>query len=365
MNVLRHHFVTTALLGIILVSCCIGQSTEKPAQPVTREGCIPEDAVKATPDSDLYPPILHNDEWEEPIPVPGVVNTPGAEDSPFVLPGGDVLFFWFTPDVDVPPQEQLLDGITGIYVSWMVIDQWDNPERIVLQDPDDLALDGCVVVQGSMMWFCSCREDNYREIDIYTAEFKDGKWINWKNVGEKLNCEYEIGELHISSDGNELYFHSKRSDGKGGYDIWITTKINGEWQEPENVRAVNTSEDEGWPFLTVDGEELWFTRTYEGTPGIFRSKRVDGEWSEPEVIISQFAGEPSLDAAGNIYFVHHFFKDGTMIESDIYVAYRKGTARFSFVSDCQSALLLTIRLCLVWFSTAAIRHLATGYHSPL
>ena len=33
---------------------------------------------------------------------------------------------------------------------------------------------------------------------------------------------------------------------------------------------------------------------------------------------SRFAGEPSLDNEDNVYFTHHFFKDGKMIEADIY-----------------------------------------------
>jgi hypothetical protein len=40
----------------------------------------------------------------------------------------------------------------------------------------------------------------------------------------------------------------------------------------------------------------------------------------PELIISQFAGEPSIDNEGNIYFTHHFFQEGKMIEADIYIA---------------------------------------------
>jgi len=41
-------------------------------------------------------------------------------------------------------------------------------------------------------------------------------------------------------------------------------------------------------------------------------------------IVSNFAGEPALDAQGNLYFVHHYFTaDGKMIEADIYVAYKK------------------------------------------
>ena len=44
---------------------------------------------------------------------------------------------------------------------------------------------------------------------------------------------------------------------------------------------------------------------------------------KPELIISQFAGEATLDKDGNIYFTHHFYNDGKMVEADIYVAMKK------------------------------------------
>jgi len=75
--------------------------------------------------------------------------------------------------------------------------------------------------------------------------------------------------------------------------------------------------------ISGDGTELWFTRTYQGTPAVFRSSRDNGGWSEPVLVVSQFAGEPTLDANGNLYFVHHYYEEGVMIEADIYVAYRK------------------------------------------
>lgn len=143
-----------------------------------------------------------------------------------------------------------------------------------------------------------------------------------KFVGQG-DTESRQGELHISSDDTELYYHSARPGRNGKTDIWVTRKGNDEWQIPENVAAVNTEEDEGMPFISQDGTELWFNRRYQGSPAVFRSRRVDGFWSEPELIISWFAGEPSLDNAGNIYFVHHFHKDGNMIEADIYVAKKK------------------------------------------
>ena len=104
-------------------------------------------------------------------------------------------------------------------------------------------------------------------------------------------------------------------------DIWVSKKVNGEWQEPENVASVNTERNEGRPFVTGDGNEMWITKDY----GLWRSKKVNGEWQESELIISPLAGEASVDydGNGNVYFTHHFFNNNNMIEADIYMAERQ------------------------------------------
>ncbi|OGN94524.1 MAG: hypothetical protein A2Y89_07570 [Chloroflexi bacterium RBG_13_51_18] len=318
------------LLLLVIYSGCSGTSSSLPVESTqpsqlfkTRELSIPADAVKMTPEMDVLPPILHSGDYYEPVPLSPVINTAGGEDSPFILGDASALYFFFTPDVNIPAEEQLFDGVTGIWVSYRKDGQWQTAQRVLLQDADELALDGCEYVRGNEIWFCTARVGNYRGIDIWVAEFRDGIWTDWKNAGEKLNVEYKIGEFHITSDGTELYFHSDRAGGTGGVDIWVSRMINGEWQTPENVTVVNTPETEGWPFITADGSELWFTRFYLGSPAIFVSRKTNGQWGEPELIISQFAGEPTLDTAGNIYFTHHYYVDGKMVEADIYVAYRK------------------------------------------
>lgn len=303
----------------LFVSGCTGNGGS--LEVLSRESGIPPDAVKIFPETDAYPPQLHSDNWEDPIPLPVQINTAGAEDSPFVTPDGSQLYFTFVPDVRVPPEKQLIDGVTGLYVSTFLDSGWGEAERVVLNN--DLSLDGCELVQGNILWFCSARAGNYRELDMYTAELVDGKWGNWKNAGERLNAELEIGEMHITADGSTIYFDADRPGGNGGHDIWITRKVNNEWQMPENVSAVNTAEHEIRPFITQDGSELWFSRQYQGSPAIFRSKNIGGEWGEAELIISQFAAEPSLDEQGNIYFAHHFFENDVMLEADIYVAYKR------------------------------------------
>ena len=307
--------VMILILSINLIIGCINSNFK------TREEAIPDDAVKMTPETDRYPPQIHSNEYNEPIPLPGPINTAGAEDSPFIpCCEEDTFYFFFTPDVDVPAEKQLLDGATGIYVSKKIDDKWNDPERVILQKPWKLALDGCTFVQDDIMWFCSARQ-GYTGIHWFTAEYIDGEWGNWQNTD--FDPDLDVGELHFTNDFTELYYHSSRPGGKGGTDIWYTQNVNGTLQEPVNIEIVNSEDNEGYPYITPDGNELWFNKWYLGTPAVFRSIKVNGEWGEPELIISQFAGEPTLDNEGNIYFVHHFYEDGEMIEADIYISYRK------------------------------------------
>lgn len=313
--------IVTSFIVITCVTGCSNSSDNEEVNPValkTRKESIPSDAVKMTPETDLYPPVLHSDDWNMPVPMDTVINTAGGEDSPFIPVDRDELYFFFTPDVGIPAEKQVIDSVSGIYVSEYLNHEWQSAKKVILQDQGKLALDGAEFVRGDTMLFVSARE-GYTGLHWFSAEFIDGRWSDWRLAD--FNPDYEVGELHINH--NELYYHSSRAGGKGQYDIWKLTHINGEWVEPVNVQAVNSTELEGWPYLTADGNELWFTRIYMGSPAIYRSLKTVGEWQPPELIISQFAGEPTLDKDGNIYFVHHFYKDDVMIEADIYVAYKK------------------------------------------
>ena len=305
------------IMIIFLLSACASPTpTSLPAQIIPREQQIPASAFKISPQTDLAPPVSLSSEYDQPVPVPGLVNTAGAEDSPFIMPDGNTLYIWFTPDVTLPAEVQVMDGVTGIYVSTLVAGVWEEPHRIMLQDPGKLAGDGCEFILGKKMWFCSARE-GYTGMNWFTAEFQNGTWQNWQIAD--FDPAFQVGEFHISSDGTYLFFASNRPGGKGAGDLWVSHNLDGVWQEPVNITSLNTPDAEGWPALNPAGDELWFGRNF----GIWRSKLVDGEWQAAELIISPLAGEPSIDASGNVYFTHHFFENGQMLEADIYVAYKK------------------------------------------
>jgi hypothetical protein len=311
--------ISLCLFLLLAFSSCISNPLT-PTLPPDRESLIPSKRVKILPETDVYPPRSLSAEYADPEPLPYPVNTAGAEDSAFIMPDGKTLYLWFTPVPNSPLEGQLVDGVTGIYVFHIDGETWSPAERVLLQDPGKLALDGCAFVLGDLMWFCTTRE-GYTGLHWFTAQNREGHWQGW--VEADFPPGYEVGELHISADGQELYFHSARPGGMGSYDIWMSTLVEGDWGEPVNLTAVNSEYSDGWPFLSADGTELWITRTI-GAPELWRSKRVDGVWGPPEQMFTHFAGEASLDFEGNLYFTHHFFKDNIMLEADIYMARKIG-----------------------------------------
>ncbi len=90
----------------------------------------------------------------------------------------------------------------------------------------------------------------------------------------------------FSPDGTKLYFSSNRplkdSINEKDFDIWYVTKVNGVWQNPQNIGApVNSTTDEFYASIAKSGN-IYFTRGTEGrNDDIKVSKLVNGQYTEP------------------------------------------------------------------------------------
>jgi outer membrane protein OmpA-like peptidoglycan-associated protein/tetratricopeptide (TPR) repeat protein len=77
--------------------------------------------------------------------------------------------------------------------------------------------------------------------------------------------DYSTTHPSVSADGERLYFASDMPGGEGGKDIYYCTKSGAGWSAPINLKAVNTSGDEMFPFVHQDGT-LYFSS--DGHPGL-------------------------------------------------------------------------------------------------
>lgn len=157
-----------------------------------------------------------------------------------------------------------------------------------------------------------------------------------KKLDETVNAsKFNVPSVTISADGNSLFFVATRKDGIGGKDIYKSIKnSNGKWDNPTLLSSnINTKDDEDAPYLTTDGNTLYFSSTGHSSIGgydIFKSELINGEWSP-----AQSLGIPYNSPADDIFYVvDKTNKNGFFSSSRV-----EGNGAFdlySFSSECKN-----------------------------
>ncbi len=171
------------------------------------------------------------------------------------------------------------------------------------------------------------------EMSLYTADVaNDGSWKNVRPFPHN-GSSFSTGFPHYSEDGQMLYFASNRPDGFGGYDIFVSKKVGGEWTLPENLgNTINSPGNEITPFKT--GNYLYFSSDWHpgfGGFDIFKAEQRSGNWAK---IFHQGTGlNSTYDDMGFIYDTKKnsaYFtsnRSGGKGNEDIYLA-RKSLQKF-------------------------------------
>ncbi|MFC1604930.1 LamG-like jellyroll fold domain-containing protein, partial [Planctomycetota bacterium] len=129
------------------------------------------------------------------------------------------------------------------------------------------------------------------DLVVSTRATTDELWSLPVSVGAAINNGTFNYNASISNDGLKLYFDSNRTGGHGGYDIWVTTRPNkgANWGTPVNLGpSFNTSGNDGYPCISSDGLEFYFSSTTRagghGGSDIWVAKRQtqDDDWGTPE-----------------------------------------------------------------------------------
>ncbi len=109
---------------------------------------------------------------------------------------------------------------------------------------------------------------NKKSWDIVYCERFGDYWSEAKPLNINTD-EYDEMQPFVTWDGNSLFFVSNRKGGKGGMDIWLSERIDKDtWGEPRNAgTTINTPFDESFPFLSFDDEILYFISNGHKTIG--------------------------------------------------------------------------------------------------
>ena len=127
----------------------------------------------------------------------------------------------------------------------------------------------------------------YQDNKIHEVTEDANRQKSSKALSKNVNMDFYQNHASISKDGKTLFFTSEDARGNGGLDIYKSVKgDDGNWGVPENLgKTINTTFDEDAPFLSEDGNTLYFSS--KGHPGfgnydIYKSTLVNGQWTTPE-----------------------------------------------------------------------------------
>ena len=199
-----------------------------------------------------------------------------------------------------------------------------------------------ISADGLSLFFQSDRPGGIGSTDLYmaTRERTSDAWQTITNLGPKVNSSYEESAPSISADGLELYFVSDRPGGSGNRDIYVTNRITTThpWAEPVNLGPViNSSAQDNSPNISHDGLELFFSdhpfppyrSGGRGGADIWVTTRasLDQPWEAPvnlgpEINSSTWECTPSISADGRVLFFQRWTTGVGNDDWDIYMARR-------------------------------------------
>lgn len=202
------------------------------------------------------------------------VNTPTSETCP-VISGDDSTLIYLSSQ----------KFYNAIFYCRKIGDKWTDPINInpqILSDgefyPTGLSFD------GKELFLVKKSDTNS---DIFVSNFAGGTWSRAKKLGDNINSSSQETHASISPDGKTLYFTSNRSNSRGGFDIYLSSrKADGQWNKAQNLgKTINTVLDEATPFIASDNKTLYFSSKGHYNMGgydvFYATIDTEKKWSEP------------------------------------------------------------------------------------
>ncbi len=210
-------------------------------------------------DEDMY--ITRRDakgNWQTPEPLSSVINTEGNEGTNSISADGRTLVF---AACDRPGT-----GSCDIYFSYRTGNTWSEPAAPDSINSADWDSNPNLSADGNTLFFVSARAGGYGRQDIYVSHrWPNGRWGRPANVGPAINTEENEMFPFLHPNGRTLFFGSEGHPGMGGTDLFMAEHAAQNrtdwtlWDAPRNLGyPLNTSQDESSIFISPDGTRAYY-----------------------------------------------------------------------------------------------------------
>jgi OOP family OmpA-OmpF porin len=149
-----------------------------------------------------------------------------------ISPDGNTLLLANTYNADGSPKG------AGASITRRIKNQgWSNPEELKIKDfkNKNKYVSFFMANTNNVLLMSIEDDDSYGQKDIYVSFLQsDSSWSKPVNIGEDVNTIAEEYSPVLASDNVTMYFSSKGHYGYGGYDIFVTKRLDDTWKKWSN-----------------------------------------------------------------------------------------------------------------------------------
>lgn len=302
-------------------------------------------------------------EWSAPINI-SELNTTGYEGHPVISASGLTLYF-----------TSIRNGGLGNADLWMATrpakgSPWTNPVNIA--ELNSSALDQVPIVSNDELdiWFLNDTTGGTTGHDIYHASRLDtaSPWSGRAKVTE-LNTNFFECVTWISPDKLTMYMTSNRTGTKGVLDVWRSSRpsLIDPWTTPQNISDLNTTTDDGgFMAISADGNTLWLSSKRSGGKGNWDILQTNAGSPVKDVHGNALDGEftgtfPSGNDQPGGHFIAGFTLDHAPVAHDMNISSDEDVIYAGTLDATDSSASLTYSIVTNGsLGTATVTNAATG-----
>lgn len=161
---------------------------------------------------------------------------------------------------------KLRTSLLKIFVSNYKNGRWSAPESFALNEDTSSVAHPALSKDGNTVYYVSDRHGSHGQADLYVSHFRNGKWSEPENLGDKVNTPGKEMFPFLANDST-LYFSSDSHCGYGGLDVYKTIKKDGKWTKPINLKYPINSPADDFGLVISDSGSGFFSSNRENGVG--------------------------------------------------------------------------------------------------